>query len=277
MGRELPADLSVSIANDLIKAPEYAGFPEAGQLLKTAITNPAAIGQINPSLSQPLKVILASNLVISHGASAEFLVEEDGKNINARVANRSTDQSFEVDIVEASNRKFQVLLEQTIVYGSNAVKALLIVKEVSHLVHIPALKQIIYDQFVAKFDLAVNSSLPVADLLFNNAVISTPIDSNPEMSFEYRNASVLVDWAGYWHITPALGRMLKQGVLTDMDKKVMSSNIDAFNLAQSRGLISEKKPGVFVWKQNVGSYSQEWQQIMRDTRGNIPILKDPRP
>lgn len=271
---QLPQSSVLSIANDLMKAPEYPGFLESGQLLRAAIVEPGTINQLNPPLAQPLRVSLAS--ISRSGAIAGFNVDTEGTTIAAKVTDRSTGVSTDTVLAEINKHTAELQLEQTMAYGTSAVKALMIAKEISHLAHIPELKQRIYDRFNEKFYLSTASSLAPEDILFDSGMLSMPLSEQSGAGFEYRNMRVLLDWAGYWHITPALGRMLRQGVLNSTDKMALSGNIDAFNIAQGRKLIAEQKPGVYMWRENVGPFSQEWQDVMKSAK-QVPILDDPRP
>lgn len=268
-GKDLPRDITLAIANDLMNATEYPGFPEAGQLLRTSVVDFRSLTQFNPSLTEPLKITLED--LSNQSTTAELLTKVAGEGIEAQISARATNQSFTVTLADPREHTAQILLEETMAYGSHAVKALLISKEISHLAHVEELKQKVYTEFTSRFSLEAASLLPHADLIYENAVASIPLDTNPPMGFYYQNALQLLDWAGYWHITPALGRMIKQGVLTDQDKIVISANIDVLNLALKRGTLWENKPGVYVWKEGVGPFSPEWQDIMKNVKG-VPRL-----
>jgi hypothetical protein len=272
-GKPLPKESILSIADTLINSPEYEGFPDAGKLLKTAATNYQEINQFSPSLSQALAINLI-DLFSSTGAVAEMNHKESGVKMNVRIDNKSTGEPFNIVMDNITKRTTDINIEQNSAYGSGAVRTFLIAKEISHFKYMPILKEIIYSKFTNEFDVKSNLPQSLDDFLFNNAVVEVPVNVNPKMSFEYLNAPVLIDWAGYWHVTPALGRMLKQKVFTAEDEKVIGPNIRVLKLAQERGLISEQKPGVFVWKQGVGPFSKEWQQVMRDTKG-VPVLDYP--
>lgn len=270
-GNELPNSHVVSIADSLINSHEYVGFPEAGQVLKTAATNFQDL-DMSPKLFQPLKIYLVDT--ISHGSVSELDYKDSGKGIKSQIINTRSGDTVDLTMGELDKRIMNINIEQNSIYGSKAVRALLIVKEISHLIHIAPIKQIIYDKFIKEFSLKSDTKQSVDDFLFNNANMSVSVKTVPEMSFEYRNANTLVDWAGYWHICPALGRMLKQKAFTQEDERVLAANIRVFKLAQDRDLILEHKPGVFLWKQNIGPFSPEFRKVMEDSVG-VPVLKDP--
>lgn len=267
--QDLPITSVLSIADDLINAPEYEGFPQVGEFLRTAIIDYKNLGQFNPRLNSPLRVVLRP----MRGAIAGFFINTRGVGVESKVVNKRNGQSFNVTLAEPRMHSAELDLEQTMAFGSNAVKALMIAKEISHLVHMDRLKELLFKEFNENFDLHLSSSLPTPDLILNNAFLRTRMDVEPPLSNNFYSANILLDWAGYWHITSALGRMLRQGVLTDADKRALISggNIPALNLATQRGLIVEQKPGFYVWRSGVGPFSQDWQDVMRNTP-NVPPM-----
>lgn len=271
-GRDLPKDTVVAIANDLIHASEYAGFAEAGELLRTAATDFRAITQFTPGLTEPVRLQLIP-LVQQARAEAMFQNEADfdDEGIPVRITEKSTGRAIDARFADSKGNKVKIFLEQTMAFGSNAVKALLITKEISHLAYMPEMRQLIFEEFSSRYDINSTSSLAVPDLLFTNAQLLDVNKQTPDMGYFFRNSLVLIDWAAYWHITPALGRMLRQGVLGREDKQALGGNISAFNLAQQRGLIAEQKPGVYQWQEEITPFSQQWQDVMKNTR-DVPQL-----
>ncbi len=269
---EIPTDSVLAIADSLIKATEFHGFPEAGHLLRTGVTSPQSLVQVKPTLSAPIKVVLKS--MAGTGSVAAFYFDTDFEGLPSKIFDRDAKQSYEVVAGNPTRTVVEVELENSIVLGSNAVKALLIAKEISHLAHMEELKDIIFRDFSQHLDINSSSSLPSPDLVLANAMLSISLKPAPPMGFYYRNAQVLLDWAGYWHINQAVGKMVRRNLLTDRDKQVISGNINVLNLAIQRGLVSEPTSGEFVWRQGVGPFSQEWIGVMKEAKG-VPILQNP--
>lgn len=266
----LPRDQVVAIANDLINAKDYPGFPEAGQLLVKAITAPRLLTQINPPATEFLRVGFA-NLNQQQGnlAMLQFNMEVEGV-IEADITDKTTGIASKALWDNPKSNRIDIFLDREVAYAPVAVKIYLIAKEISHLAYLAELKSLIFKEFTARFDLRSPSSLPQPDLLYVNSAL--PFTDDIPMGLFFRNRFVLLDWAGYWHVTPTLGKMMHQGVLSDKDKFFLGGNVNAFNLAKERGLLVEQSPGNYVWQEGIGPYSQEWQDVMKSTK-DVPSLR----
>ncbi len=259
-----PLSLILQIGQN-IEGSDYPGFSEVGRIIQRSQTDFASFDQFYPRLTKPIEVGLA-DLVGQEGSIAHFNNDVQGIGVEVTLKDKKTGNIQKTVLVDPSNIAFsQVGLENSIYLGSSTAKKILLVKEFSHLLYMNKLKDMLFNEITGRFDITTSAKAPLADLLVTNAYLyGNPRKPSPFGS-NYDNGGKLLDYAGYWHIMPAMGVAIERGALPVQDLGVMYSDKNSFDQAIRSGLLTKQSKGNFVWKEGIGPFSKEWSDVMKTT------------
>ncbi len=260
--RVLPQFLVLQIGQN-IEHTDYPGFNEVGKIIQRSQTDFTSLEQFYPRLQNPIGVGM-SNLVQKIGAIADFNESITGVGVNVALKDKKTGAQQNTVLVDPTKvSSSQVLLENSMWLASSMAKRLLLVKEFSHLLYMDQFKQILLDYVTSRFVVTTAAKASLDDLLVTMAYLYGDPAKPSLLGYYFDNGRKFLDYAGYWHIMPAFGLAMERGDLTSQDIGVMYSDKHAFTEAKNRGLLLEPTKGQFQWKQGVGPFSQEWQDVMK--------------
>lgn len=258
-----PEDAVLEIAKDLASSSQYPGFSEVGNLMARVQRRPEALSEIQPQMIGPLRIRL-TNLVQTDQAIGSLEHNLRGQYVRGWVTDKNSGVSKEVIFVNAKEVRLEILFDNSFYLAPDAGKKLIIVKEVSHLLYVDLLRSLIAEEVRRNFDITVEQpSVDLPNFLFINSMLKPDERKMPDLGYFFDNGLFLLDGAGYWHIMPALGKMIRQGLFAQRDLRVMHSDYEAFRAAVSRDWLIERGKGEFVWRRDVGPFHKGWQDVVR--------------
>lgn len=257
--QSLPDYIGVAMAQDMINAPEYSGFAESGRLLKTAMIDYQSIDALKPALNKPLEIRLITPMFQGAVAAFEMTPTIINEDLPAKFVRKSDQGVKTLPLVDIASNQADISLSSQLAGCSGAMRVLVVAKEISHLIYVPEMTNKISQEVDSQYNVLHDSVLPTKDLLFNNAMLGRLND----LGRYCKNGRVYVDWAGYWHITPATARMMEQGILTTLDQQLIGAETQVIEQSLSSGLLQEQERGIFTWNAGIGPYSPAWQNLMQ--------------
>lgn len=265
-----------------IASSSLPGFKEVGEIMQ-ALQTPASLHAYfsMPTPEKPVGIIV-KDLVTEADAIGALQLETHVIAVDAALKENKTGniQKMLLGQVERINA-IGIEMDTSFVNVPDVIKQLILVKEFSHFLFIAQHMDLVKKQVLEHFTL-VEPKNPLPDLAtflyFNGRMKETaPQLTIPSLTDLFDHAFTDLDGAGYFYIMPAYGWMKRQTLsnggpllpdeLTTQSDSFLHSDEQAFQAAISAGLLIEKTPGEFIWKEGIGPFSPEWTGIMR------PIFK----
>lgn len=258
----LPRELVLAIGEDIKKTAEYTGFPQVGQLITTIQKDPESPKKIIPFIDGPIDVRL-SDTARTERAVGLLHHNFEGVSIKVFIQDLRTGRTQETTLANPIRLKLTVYIDNSFYLAPDVVKKFILVKEFSHLLYTRQHAQVITEQVISRFSVRVPEGTNLPLLLWSNGVggLSRP---NLSLGDYFNNASLDYDGAGYWHNTPAFGKMKKLGHLSPKDVGVLATNNTIFNESLRVGLLVETSHGEFAWRSGIGPFSPQWLDIVRN-------------
>lgn len=258
----LPSETVIAIGNDIAQATAYSGFAEVGRIIVNTQKNPEKLKEIFPSFKPPINLFFTDSVEKS-GALATLTLNADGVTVAANVRNKQTGQEQKGIFAQINKIALGVEMDNTSYAAPDLAKILLLVKEFSHFAYYQRHKEVLLKQVAENFEILEPANMS-PDEIYENAIFQVGKGKNiPEMGDLFEHALIDVDGAGYWHTTPAFGKMKRLSHLNAQTIRILASNDWAFETAVGRGLLLEKGKGEFSWREGIGPFSTDWLNITR--------------
>lgn len=263
---ELPQETVVAIGQDLAGNHEYPGFAEVGEIILKSQLNPDQLQAYSPVFKDRIPVVF-SNIMQTDGSLSAIENAYDTLN-PAPVALRNK-QSLAVTrgfLVYTDRMRLKVIMDNGSHDAPEIAKKLLLVKEFCHLLYIQQHANVLAQELLGNYDLALPQPIPdlhTSIFISANYKYQAKSPEIPEIGDYFKNALTDIDGAGYWHVLPAFGKMKRGGVFTNKHLSQLWTFNQPFEKAFAQGFLIEKTKGEFVWKDGVTPFSPEWTRIMR--------------
>lgn len=254
--------LVIEMGRDIEADTEFPGFAEVGTLIRLSQEHPEQLQEYYPLVVNRIDVRLR-NLVQEAGAIGSMDPKAKGITEVIKIGNKKTGQIQEGVAANIQSIDISVSLTNSFYLAPDIAKKLILVKEFSHLLYSKEQRQRIFEEFQQNYDLLEPIPEDLSTYLYLNAQGKDLLNKIPPLSDLFDHARVDLDGAGYWHIMRAFGKMRRKGMFTQQDLQALSSDNFTFEEALKRGLLIEKVPGGFEWKQGIGPFSPEWLAIIR--------------
>jgi hypothetical protein len=187
-----------------------------------------------------------------------------GVGIRVYIKDRSTGKTQEITLVNPTRLKLTVHLDNTFYLASDVAKKFILVKEFSHLLYVQQHARLITEQILAQFEISAPEGVNLPLLFWSNGQLKGISRNIPSLGDYFDNAFFDFDGAGYWHNTPAFGKMKKLGHLSPRDINVLAINNRIFIEALQAGLLIENKQAEFSWAPGIeGPFSPPWLDTIR--------------
>lgn len=255
------------IATDLTTLGEYPGFPETGRLILRYLQSPELLKEVHPLAQGKLSFGLAD--LISRKVLGTLQTVGEARGVESQITHKVTSQTQKAVILEPRTWIATVLLDNGFELAPKAAQRLILVKEACQLGYIPQLRHLMVEEVLARYDVTVASSqVDLPTILYTSSVTKPQFKQIPNLTNLSDNGQKIADGTGYFHTTPALGRMWRQNLFNSVDLDILDTNYSLFRLVWGKGLLREKEQGVFGWKEGVTAFSKEWLDLAE------PYLKD---
>lgn len=259
----LPRELVLAIGEDIEKAVDYAGFPQVGRLITIIQKDPESLKKIVPYIDGPIDVRL-SDTVRTERAVGLLHHDFRGVGIKVFIEDLRTGKTQETTLVNPTRLKLTVHIDNSFYLAPDVAKKFILVKEFSHLLYVRQHTQVITEQVLSQFSIRVPEGTNLPLLLWSNGQLKASSEYIPSLGDYFDNAFFDYDGAGYWHNTPAFGKMKKLGHLSSKDVGVLATNNTIFNESLRAGLLVEIGHGEFAWRTGIGPFSPQWLGIIRN-------------
>lgn len=258
----LPREPVLAIGEDIEKNVEYRGFPQVGRIIIAAQKDPESLKKIIPYLDGAIDIRL-SDTVKKEGAVG--FLDHDFRGVGTKVIIKElrTGKTQETILVNPIRLKLTVHLDNSLYLAPDVIKKFILVKEFSHLLYVRQHAQVITDQVLSRFNIMVPDGINLPLFLWSNGHLKAISQNIPSLGDYFDNAYFDYDGAGYWHNTPAFGKMKKLGHLSIKDISVLATNNTIFNEALRAGLLTETSYSEFTWRDGTCPFSPQWLGIIR--------------
>lgn len=252
----LPRELTLALGEDIEKTVEYQGFPQVGRIIVAVQKDPESLKKIIPYLDGAIDIRL-SDTVRKEGAVG--FLDHDFRGIGTKVIIEDirTGKTQETTLVNPTRLKLTVYLDNSFYLAPDVAKKFILVKEFSHLLYVQQHALVITDQVLSRFNIRVPEGINLPLFLWSNGHLKAISRNIPSFGDYFDNAFFDYDGAGYWHNTPAFGKMKKLGHLSTKDIVVLATNNTIFNEALRAGLLIETGYGEFTWRDGIGPFSPQ--------------------
>ncbi len=271
----LPTNLERLIAEDLLSQTRYSSLVESGRIIIESLDYPKSIEKYDPIVVNSTRSFLVRFGDLGNNIA---LFSDEGTD---RTTGRLTLNKKGGGVVSFSGVKPEswapvVTLNKDLltVHASPWVMRLMIAKEASHFLYFAQARSFLLEELRQNYELGNDPETET--VLFNTALSAS--DSRlklPFISNRFGDTAKFIDYAGYGHIALDLALMSDKGLLTEIDRKILSYNLGGVTEGKARGLIIKdpNNPQRYKWKDGVTPFSQSWFDVMDEVHNN-PSLHD---